>query len=387
VVNNVDPLKQARLTLRIPQVLGDANSNWAIPSILTPKLPDNGEQVWVHFVGGDTNRPVYTAGSQNGIEVGDTTDGFFVLPTGITAYHGGVQTFDLTSVGVLTLSGAITGSTITGSTFETATSGERLTISSGATNIINFYTGNSDEVTPGFISYDPSSYTMNLEAGSTTLGGVRPHISLNPDSTSTGGAGSNYLSATADNIDLTTDGGTFSITALGSGGLSLSGNNGMTVGFNTVAFTLGVPTLVFKNSTDGNNNGVMTLSSNTTLKMVSSGTPTIQSRNGADSAYGAMGASAFNIASSKDTKDEIETWAEAALPHILGTRMTKYKRIIAHDEKGTPILSDRHAFGPILEEMPDFLHAEYNTYDMGSAVGLLWKAIQELDNKKQDKGQ
>ena len=60
VVDNNDPTAGARVTLKIPQVLGDADSNWAAPAVPTNIIPAPGDTLWVTFDGGDVTRPVYT---------------------------------------------------------------------------------------------------------------------------------------------------------------------------------------------------------------------------------------------------------------------------------------------------------------------------------------
>lgn len=61
VVSNSDPAVQQRVTLKIPQVLGDATSNWAeAVDNASPTLPDPGTMVYAQFIGGDVNHPMYT---------------------------------------------------------------------------------------------------------------------------------------------------------------------------------------------------------------------------------------------------------------------------------------------------------------------------------------
>lgn len=60
VSNNQDPLGETRVTLLIPQILGDAESAWAVPSTPTNRVPDVGQVLWVSFSGGDITKPVYT---------------------------------------------------------------------------------------------------------------------------------------------------------------------------------------------------------------------------------------------------------------------------------------------------------------------------------------
>lgn len=61
VLHNNDPRSSQRLLLRIPQVLGTAESEWAEPSDPTSVVPKPGETVWVQFAGGDVAKPVYVA--------------------------------------------------------------------------------------------------------------------------------------------------------------------------------------------------------------------------------------------------------------------------------------------------------------------------------------
>ncbi len=60
VVNTNDPLGQGRVTLKVPQVLGVATSNWADPLGFDPSvIPPPGTIVHAYFTGGDINMPVY----------------------------------------------------------------------------------------------------------------------------------------------------------------------------------------------------------------------------------------------------------------------------------------------------------------------------------------
>lgn len=47
------------VTLRVPQVLGNAESNLAVPALPVSSAPDVGTTVYVMFAGGDVNHPVY----------------------------------------------------------------------------------------------------------------------------------------------------------------------------------------------------------------------------------------------------------------------------------------------------------------------------------------
>lgn len=71
IVTNInDPEKRGRIKVKCPDILGgDAESAWCDPMI--PVAYDNGgdfcipaknEAVWIQFIAGDVNRPVWTGG-------------------------------------------------------------------------------------------------------------------------------------------------------------------------------------------------------------------------------------------------------------------------------------------------------------------------------------
>lgn len=68
VTDNRDPHKKGRLKLRIPSLLGDEQSDWALPcfpfgggsSYGWFSVPDVDAQVWVEFEEGDLSRPIWT---------------------------------------------------------------------------------------------------------------------------------------------------------------------------------------------------------------------------------------------------------------------------------------------------------------------------------------
>ncbi|RSM72383.1 baseplate assembly protein [Kibdelosporangium aridum] len=66
VVNNVDPMRQGRIQVRVPDVLGDATSSWAMPCfpVTGPNMgvytvPPIGAGVWVEFEQGDVSFPIW----------------------------------------------------------------------------------------------------------------------------------------------------------------------------------------------------------------------------------------------------------------------------------------------------------------------------------------
>ena len=69
VVDNNDPLRLARLQVRVPDVLGTLTSGWALPCLPVAgngmgvfALPPVGANVWVEFEQGDAAFPVWTGG-------------------------------------------------------------------------------------------------------------------------------------------------------------------------------------------------------------------------------------------------------------------------------------------------------------------------------------
>jgi len=67
VIDNQDPEKRGRLKLRIPSVLADQESDWALPCLPYGGkdqqgmffVPDIDSQLWVEFEEGDISRPVW----------------------------------------------------------------------------------------------------------------------------------------------------------------------------------------------------------------------------------------------------------------------------------------------------------------------------------------
>lgn len=68
VVDNQDPQKMARVKLRVPALLGEAETDWALPCLPCGGLanqgffavPQVGAQLWVEFEGGSLDHPIWT---------------------------------------------------------------------------------------------------------------------------------------------------------------------------------------------------------------------------------------------------------------------------------------------------------------------------------------
>jgi uncharacterized protein involved in type VI secretion and phage assembly len=66
VTDNQDPRKQGRLRVRVPEVLGDVDSGWALPCVPYAgdttgayAVPAVNAGVWVEFEAGDVSRPIW----------------------------------------------------------------------------------------------------------------------------------------------------------------------------------------------------------------------------------------------------------------------------------------------------------------------------------------
>jgi hypothetical protein len=71
VQDNKDPQSQRRLRVSIPQITGSEVTDWAWPvdpSSVSPAVPVIGQGVWVAFIGGDPEYPIWmgTFGTNQG---------------------------------------------------------------------------------------------------------------------------------------------------------------------------------------------------------------------------------------------------------------------------------------------------------------------------------
>jgi uncharacterized protein involved in type VI secretion and phage assembly len=68
VTDNNDPNNLGRIRAKVPRVLGDEDSGWALPAFIYGgaseqglfALPDIGAGVWIEFEGGDLSYPIWT---------------------------------------------------------------------------------------------------------------------------------------------------------------------------------------------------------------------------------------------------------------------------------------------------------------------------------------
>jgi hypothetical protein len=113
----------------------------------------------------------------------------------------------------------------------------------------------------------------------------------------------------------------------------------------------------------------------TMLKILDS-TDGAQIRNGFDNAFHAIRASAFNVGSSIEIKEDLEIF-DGALEKLLSINVQKWKY---KDD----IKNEIHIF-PIAEYLPDYLLNQElsgdKVVDLRDTIGFLWRAIQELVSK------
>jgi hypothetical protein len=69
VRDNVDPLRLGRVTARVPAVLGDETTGWALPcapyagdGVGSFTVPPVGAGVWIEFEGGNPDHPIWVGG-------------------------------------------------------------------------------------------------------------------------------------------------------------------------------------------------------------------------------------------------------------------------------------------------------------------------------------
>jgi hypothetical protein len=67
VSDNEDPRDQGRLRAKVPEILGDVETGWALPAVPYAgdgsgafMIPATGAGVWIEFEAGDVSRPIWT---------------------------------------------------------------------------------------------------------------------------------------------------------------------------------------------------------------------------------------------------------------------------------------------------------------------------------------
>jgi phage baseplate assembly protein gpV len=139
VVDVDDPKALGRIRLRVPEVLGDVECGWALPSFAVTgdgsglfAIPPVGAAVWVEFESGDLARPVWVGGwfADGSVPQGAAPDRFVLATPG-----GHVVTLDDDAGSVtITDSGGATV-VLDASGIELAKGGQKLVIGSSSVTI------------------------------------------------------------------------------------------------------------------------------------------------------------------------------------------------------------------------------------------------------------
>lgn len=136
---------------------------------------------------GSLTSATITVGSSGEILVGTTSDGVRIRSTGIQQVQGDVVKVDLPVTGNATFTGAIVGSTMTGSLLRTAVSGQRIEIAGASPNEITFYSGEASESEPAEIDILQGAGWSNLHFRAPRLGThYRAQVLVRSETSSTG---------------------------------------------------------------------------------------------------------------------------------------------------------------------------------------------------------
>lgn len=201
VVDNNDPEQLGRVKLRVPSILGDSVTGWALPCLPFGGLadqglfmvPEAGAQVWVEFEEGELSHPIWTgtfwqAGGDVPSEaaLAPPTTRLLKTPSGhrlqfddasgqekYTLHHpaGSEMTIDAQGTILLTdANGAKVTLDVQGSKVEVQdASGNKLTMTSSGTTVQDA-NGNKIEMTASGVSVKASA-TVTVEGSAVMLGG------------------------------------------------------------------------------------------------------------------------------------------------------------------------------------------------------------------------
>lgn len=201
VVDNSDPEQLGRVKLRVPSILGDSVTGWALPCLPFGGLadqglfmvPEAGAQVWVEFEEGELSHPIWTgtfwqAGGDVPSEaaLAPPTTRLLKTPSGhrlqfddasgqekYTLHHpaGSEMTIDAQGTVLLTdANGAKVTLDVQGSKVEVQdASGNKLTMTSSGTTVQDA-NGNKIEMTASGVSVKASA-TVTVEGSAVMLGG------------------------------------------------------------------------------------------------------------------------------------------------------------------------------------------------------------------------
>lgn len=322
------------------------------------------------------------------IKTADTGARVELNSTGLKCYNsGGALAIDINSAGFASFTGDITGSTITGGTFQTSTdpSSAHIVITSGLLDRIMFKTGMVSEI---------DASTPNVAGFADSLGGGFGTAIFAYSGWRNGTGGSSVdqswikivstrrtfagAQALGSEIDLHAD------TVACSGNLTV--NNGWFV------YSQGNPppapgiTQVVTASYNGSNNWFATdiwdagqgaycpflkAGGLSAIKVLPS-TGKFQFRDAADTTYRNCDALTFSSLSDRTLKKDIFPFSKSAVAMLTALPIYRYQFI---DE--TEAEENWH-IGPMWDESPEEIQSEDKMLKNGSMIGLLIKAVQEL---------
>lgn len=325
-----------------------------------------------------------------------TGNGFVLDKDGLRFYAGGVNTIDLRADGgTAKFTGDISASTITGGTFQTALSGARIKISSTNANFIEFFSGHASETVSGAVWGYSTGDILELIIESPHAGYDWCDIQLFGRSTAT---------AAQIAMQVYNDAGTsLGLVLVDS---SSAGHPALFVGHGVEEINL-QPTATssqFLATASGAYTFIRLAASGVqaTLNVNSGLSSGLLCLDGVNTNWVPITASAFNVASARNTKKNIRDASDPVLPKLKQLRPVKFTRPkptipspvkqVQHGEKPVPdppvqpdVFTDIDQYGFVAEEVATIFPEAVVTgadgpvgIDISALLMLAIKGIQEL---------
>lgn len=340
-------------------------------------------------LGGGTVSQQSIALAANGkVTAGSTADDGFVLDAdGLRFYDGGVNTIDLTANGgTAKFTGEITASTITGGTFRTAASGQRIEMDEGDYDTISFYTGDGAETKQGAILVGADPDFIGLYFAAPKAGFDYANMALVSAKNGTASAYAGFQVETFDASNVLTSrflidadlGATFDsgiqffiVDALD----AIVLESDTRIRFSTQTGYLEVERLAASNNLQLQFTGPVSGTTAIAVDGPATGNQlNVQDQVGTTAQP--ISASAFNVVSGRDTKSNIKDRPAGALAKVKALRAVDYTR------------GDAEQVGFVAEELAEhFPEAIYrkvdgtpHSIDVMAVVAILTQAVQELSN-------
>jgi len=196
VIDNRDPLRQGRIRVEVPEVLGDGTLSWAMPCVpyagpgvglLAP--PPVGANVWVEFEAGMADRPIWVGCFWGKGELPVKADGVVVRAgavTLVTTAGGGPDVIAPAAPG--------------GTTAEVTVSGDGLVVSQGGRRILTI---EKDNVT---VRLGGLQVALSEPDGTVKLAGQRATVAVAADGIEIA-LGASKVKVSADGVALSSGGG------------------------------------------------------------------------------------------------------------------------------------------------------------------------------------